>query len=307
MIRNRGRRCLSKSRFRAALALLVAATAAIPATAGAFKEHWHKAVTYAALSFLDDSVLKQMLAVHDDLDNPKHWKTAGVDRWHFNDCDFQGATENVRALYETATGRGKRARPEVDWVAFGKMLHTVQDFYAHTSWVDLKETSLVDARLDEWTIIKPYQAVSPNLVAVAGTERGFSVRRDKKGEPTVTVTRPDGTTTRGLISGAAFIQKQCPKNVEIGHWDGPDEQFGLAKDHPCRGDGFWRACTLALRQTLNEWCRLLELEERYYPGQGREAVLQSVRSREARQEAEEVCRTRAYLQPNFEGGCSCGG
>ena len=63
------------------------------------------------------------------------------DKWlHFDDSTFQAGVEHVEGLW---------ARIEMgeDWLtSFGKLTHTVQDFYSHSNWVELhKDRSPVPA------------------------------------------------------------------------------------------------------------------------------------------------------------------
>jgi von Willebrand factor A domain-containing protein 7 len=67
---------------------------------------------------------------------------------HFDDEDFTGATQRLVTLREqviAALGgvspQGKVARRDL-----GTALHTVQDFYSHSNWVELEHTT-IDARL----------------------------------------------------------------------------------------------------------------------------------------------------------------
>jgi hypothetical protein len=288
-----------------ALAFGLAMTAA-PEQAHAFKEHWHKAITFSALSFLDEQVLNTLLMVHDDLDKPSHLETAGVDKLHFNDCDFEGATTNLNELYASAIAGGQGAASlQIKWPEFGTVLHTAQDFYAHSNWVDLAQTALVDSGLGDWTVIHPYSVVAPGIVAIIGEQAGVTLSR-QKGARVVSVDFSDGRAgARGLISGAAYFKKQCPKQVAIGHWDSDVEQGGLAKDYPCRDATFMKACTLGLRQTLNEWCRLVDKVTKKYAEAGKAAVMSAVQT-ERRAEAEQLCVERPYLRQDFAGACSCG-
>ena len=64
-----------------------------PATfAHAFKEKWHRAIVSSALSFLKPPYLTLILKEQDAMDEKSDLEYAGVDRWHFNDCDFEGAS-----------------------------------------------------------------------------------------------------------------------------------------------------------------------------------------------------------------------
>jgi hypothetical protein len=286
-----------KRSLTAAAAVLLAGATLSP-RAAAFKERWHKAITYSALAFLPESVLSSLLTVHDELDNPWHFWTAGVDRWHFNDCNFRDATKHINELYASVLGCGTGPVSCINWRAFGQLLHTAQDFYAHTNWVELGETTLVDSGLDGWKVIEPYSTVAPNVLAVEGDQPGFEVRRDP-GSRIVTVELSGGAKVNGLISGATFLKMHCPRAIQLGHWDSREEHNGLAKDYPSDGPGFEKACGLALRQTLHEWCRLTNIVAKRGGVHLEEFVQQDQRDR-----LRFLCDQRTYLDERFTGGCS---
>jgi hypothetical protein len=268
--------------------------------AHAFKERWHKAITFTALSFLEPETLGQILRVNDDLDAPLHLDTAGVDKWHFNDCDFQGATENINRLYGEALGKNDpKRKPQIDWVAFGQILHVAQDFYAHSNWVSITTDRLVDTGLKRWPVLAPYERLEGGIVVVTG-ERADVVIDRKPGERTVSIGLPDSDEkANGLISGTAFFAMHCPSRAAIGHWDSHQERGGLAKDYPCREE-FWSACKSALRQTLHEWCRLTDLAK---PDEGTRAAVARVVKVDQRMRVEALCAKKTYLNPDFSGGC----
>src|SRR5207302_627680 len=68
---------------------------------------------------------------------------------HFDDEDFAGGTQRLIDLKSriiekitAAVPDGVGARQEL-----GGALHTVQDFYSHSSWVELGNTTIIDSRL----------------------------------------------------------------------------------------------------------------------------------------------------------------
>lgn len=55
---------------------------------------------------------------------------------HFDNCDFPGGIDHVAAEWAIIDGVGSRfAEPAL--AAFGALLHTTQDFYAHSTWIEL--------------------------------------------------------------------------------------------------------------------------------------------------------------------------
>lgn len=295
--------------MRRLLGALVLLALLVPRGAQAFKPHWHKAVTWTALSFLRPEFLKQMLAVQDKVDgfDPRY---AGVDRLHFNDCAFAEAVEAINTNYQNALGA--LAQGDSDQAAhwWGMVLHAAQDFYAHSNWVDYAEETLVDENLTAWAPLTPWSEVRPGLVILEVSRthpvpgqmelRRAHGRRDVE---LLTVSQGVVTKRRGLISGGAFLRRRCPSAIELGHWDTPEEGNGLAKDHACRDPGFSKACTLALRQTLHEWCRLRALVARAGPAAGARLATLIANPNQA----DSVCRDATHLKPEFPGKCKCAG
>lgn len=75
---------------------------------------------------------------------------------HFDNEEFPAATTRLLNLKSYIIGQllsrspnGKNAR-----IALGGALHTIQDFYAHTNWVEMGNTG-IDIRLGRTTILKP--------------------------------------------------------------------------------------------------------------------------------------------------------
>lgn len=55
---------------------------------------------------------------------------------HFDNCDFPGGIENIQGGWDTIDAAGS-GYPETALAAFGALLHTTQDFYAHSNWIEL--------------------------------------------------------------------------------------------------------------------------------------------------------------------------
>ena len=69
------------------------------------------------------------------MDSP--WNQLGHDEFHFDNNAFEVSRAYIagqRALIAPALEAGN---PRAAWVAFGRLTHTAQDFYAHSNYVDL--------------------------------------------------------------------------------------------------------------------------------------------------------------------------
>ena len=62
----------------------------------------------------------------------------GLDDWHFDDCEFDGAVEFINDRYDGSAERTRANRSAFGATdQFGNLLHTVMDFYAHSNWVEM--------------------------------------------------------------------------------------------------------------------------------------------------------------------------
>jgi hypothetical protein len=96
----------------------------------------HVQVTRTALEgLMSDSALRAVLGANAWVDAP--WNQLGHDELHFDNNAFDASyayVERQRALIEPAMRRGE---PRKAWRAFGRLIHTAQDFYSHSNYVDL--------------------------------------------------------------------------------------------------------------------------------------------------------------------------
>ena len=210
---------------------------------------------------------------------------------HFDDCSFQESTTNIRNRYNFILSSPASTDSNKALNTFGMILHTAQDFYSHSNWVEMQnaglvvKNSLIDDTLQNWKVLKPYDPLNipggRNVIVIEGLTSSFlhpsSLKRDGKlayvnGQP-------------GLISGEAYVPRGCPALLPpLGHWDPATLPFdpiglwpykqipgvshlsitnvgaGLNKDTPDR-PGYNDAVQLAEKQTTHEWCRLLTLIE----------------------------------------------
>jgi len=112
---------------------------------GYFSAKWHARITQVALmNFLKDECIKSLILenILQDLPRPSGDPTAPYDIRHFDDCKF---AEGLAYILKKRAKIAELARSWQPWCLvcpfilshFGWLLHTVQDFYAHSDWVDL--------------------------------------------------------------------------------------------------------------------------------------------------------------------------
>jgi hypothetical protein len=236
---------------------------AVGDTKGAFStapgEPNHEAITKDALSFLRPDLLLTVIAGNVSTDVEFFLVNAN----HFDDCNFTGGSQVVADQQAAAVSDLDPAdpTPEADVraaVAFGHSIHSVQDFYAHTNWVELGGETLVDESLTPFPALTPYSEVPSS---------GFTVIQGPKPKNTAITRRTDAAypeyavvtykakigRTPGLVSGTVDYEPGdfCPPQASMTH-------DALNKDKstlPGRAEQFASAKALATLQTRHEWCR----------------------------------------------------
>jgi hypothetical protein len=255
---------------RRATTILVATAAMLCAqTAIAFKPAFHAEASAGAMPFLKLEIASALLDGNEDEDTAwKLWR-AGIDKRHFNDCGFAAAGVHLRESYEALIKELAKDKPDYEDAAedFGRILHTAQDFYAHSNWVEAGQTGLLAPR-DEagwplWPQLGPYKVFGNAMLLEDDNSPPPAIEPDKAGPRRFLVKR-GGREYQGIVSGSVAITKHCFPGADIGHWKSlgnmlasdRDHAEGLNKDQPPRPH-FFAARDLALAQSKVEWCRLL--------------------------------------------------
>jgi hypothetical protein len=222
----------------------------------AFLPKVHSDINDKSLSFLKPDILHKINSGDEGADNIGEF---GHREYHSTGCDFQGTTQNINRLY----GQVVNSIDDKDAMAetFGLLLHPVQDFYAHSNWVELGRTDLIESSSDsKWTVLKPFQEYKGVIIVqVCDQSKGEhydipdGYTLDPDGKVVYVLTR-DGTHP-GLISATSSKSNaNCPnEDMYITH-------YIMHKDDRHRKD-YDKARALAEAQTINEWCRLQNLVE----------------------------------------------
>ncbi|MBI3071825.1 MAG: hypothetical protein HYY84_06805 [Deltaproteobacteria bacterium] len=239
------------------------AIALLAVPAAAFKPKFHEEVTNEALKFLKAEVRAAINAQNKEEDVAR----AGIDWYHFNDCAFEGSTKHIRKKYKALVKEFRNSKKALAGTAeFGELLHTVQDFYAHSNWVETGLTDLVDTRLGQWRIMRPWDQFGDTVLVALPLDKGTQVSRNGK----VVTAVVGGATLKGIITGAVplginIVSSCIGGKANLGHWENMVKEMsdsaygnGLNKDDPPR-KGHAEARALAVKQTRHEWCRLVNL------------------------------------------------
>jgi len=200
---------------------------------------------------------------------------------HFDDCNFSGGSEVVRSNEARAVEALAPARPPVEGDAaairaFGRALHALQDFYAHTNWVELGGDVLVDESLGAFPVLKPYATVpTAGFVIVEGRKPNHAALNRDAGaaypESAIVSVKLGGprhgqSRSPGLISGTVDYEAgdYCPASVAMTHDELNKDKSTLVD----RAAQYEAAKALATRQTEHEWCRLRALANKSWGGAG---------------------------------------
>jgi hypothetical protein len=223
----------------------------------------HEAITAAGLSFLRTEILTAIQAANVATDVEFFTVNAN----HFDDCNFSGGSSVVQRSQAEAVAQldPSVVTPEGDLLAirsFGRSLHALQDFYAHSNWIELGGEVLVDSSLGAFPMLSPYSTIaSSGFVVVQGSKPKHSAltRDDDAPYPTsaIVTVKLNKTRAPGLISGTVDYEPGnfCPASVAMTHEE-------LSKDKSSnvgRVQQYEAAKALAILQTEHEWCRLREL------------------------------------------------
>ncbi|XYH92870.1 hypothetical protein ACMHYB_34015 [Sorangium sp. So ce1128] len=223
----------------------------------------HEEITSTALSFLKPEVIKALTIGNVSTDIKYYFNNAA----HFDDCNFSGgaafvAAKQAEAVKALGPGIALLDGDALAMLAFSRSLHTVQDFYAHSNWVELGGDVLVDQSLTAFPALTPYSAVpSTGFIVVQGEKpRGTAVARDDDApypEYAIVTVRQRRATAYGLVSGTVDYEpgNYCPPPVAMTHDELSKDKTSLTD----RVEQHLAAKALAIRQTRHEWCRLNQL------------------------------------------------
>jgi hypothetical protein len=224
----------------------------------------HEEITASALSFLRPDIITALQLANVETDIEFFLVNAN----HFDDCNFTGGSEVVSSSQAEAVSAldPSLAAPEADLLAvraFARSLHALQDFYAHTNWIELGGTTLVDDSLAAFPTLGPYSTIaSSGFVVVQGPKpKKAALTRDDDAdypESAVVMVKLNKTPRAlGLVSGTVDYEEGnfCPDSVAMTH-----EQLNKDKtSNVGREQQYEAAKALAILQTEHEWCRLSEL------------------------------------------------
>lgn len=98
------------------------------------KAAYHRAITAAALSHLLPPATLEIITLANLGQDALRYQF-GHDHFHYDNNAFKAANAYAEECRQQAQQHFAQRRPQAGWQAFGRLSHTVQDFYAHSSYV----------------------------------------------------------------------------------------------------------------------------------------------------------------------------
>jgi hypothetical protein len=237
----------------------------------AFMPKVHSDINNKSLSFLKPDILTKINSGDEGADKIGEFCHR---EYHSTGYDFQGTTENINRLYDQIVSNIDDKDTTMA-ETFGLLLHPVQDFYAHSNWIELGRNDLVESSSDsKWPVLKPFQEYKGIIIVQVGEEHkgkhydipnGYTLDRDGK---VIYVSTSNGTYP-GLISATTseYNANYPSEDISIAHYE-------INKDSESR-EGYDEVRALAEAQTINEWCRLQNLVKQSHGQDGVQLLINS--------------------------------
>ena len=223
----------------------------------------HEYITASALWFLREDVVDEINFEHVVQETLEAFTSSA----HMDNCEMKQSASRINLYYRQAIQAADPYQFDSEETAelFGKLLHAVQDFYAHSNWVDSGMQTLIDQNLGFWNALEPYSYHDGALLVQGTNQQPFGPGSLSRQGFRVTVKR-NGINYPGIVTGTfGFGSHQCPRVVAIAHGS-PITPQGLNKDGPNEYNGarYEEAAWLAMVQTEHEFYRLYSLIEAIY-------------------------------------------
>jgi len=298
------------------MVLILVSVGLTPGNARAFEVPIHEDITADGLaqrndeggfltSFLRPAVFEDIKNEHYQMDHDEFGLSGAEDQKHFDDCEFNGAVDFINGNHFLAAQLAEPGGDSIPFFensilvignfspwdatdAFGSLLHTTMDFYAHSNWVELgfpvgelDQTDLVDlsgapySNLQDWSSPPPLGSVRGDILLHSDDgltlPSDWSVDENFPSSRQATIRDGNGQVVgRFLTTGTGAFDDECtiPASdaFSTSVWEGfhHDDLIvfdylirpGLHKDGVNR-TGHYQARALATLQTSYEWCRFI--------------------------------------------------
>jgi hypothetical protein len=261
---------------------------------GKFRVTWlgvdHNDITEDGLQYVDSDVADQIGDYNEDTDSGS---TKLLSRYHVDNCYITEAFQSMRARYDTAVSFMNPDGPNTTEALryWGSILHTAQDFYAHTNWVEGRQASYFDFGSFDMPIPEVRTRLGTMMVATEALPDSFLVELPPNSRvPTISIGGA-APSEIGLISGVFSDNVEpsvCPIGASIDHGDSLSQgSYGsfLAKDDP-DSPHHAEAVVMAVGQTKEELCRFSRLVMLQYGEPGHDLLLGTLKTTVANQDSQ---------------------
>lgn len=223
----------------------------------------HEALTAGALSFLKDDVIEEINDENTDQDFLGQFNQG----FHFDGNHFSAGAGFINGWLNDAIGVANPEAFDSEELAgfFGRILHSIQDFYSHTNWVDMGRSDLFETGTGLWNVLVPYSTVNGVVMVEGPLPSGVTATRDVFD---VTITN-GSVSTPGLISGEVTVGATlAPPGLSVPH--GGIASIGISGPPLAKDDAVPTnpAFVLAGQQTQHEFKRLVSLIRETYGEEG---------------------------------------
>lgn len=199
---------------------------------------YHRQITLQALQHrFSPSALQVVLRGNLGQDS---WRgQIGHPEFHFDDSCFSGGQAYLQLQRELIQEALAQGQAEPAWLAFGRLTHAAQDFYAHSNYVRLWARRFLPQALDPTADLESQAADLPPSAAI---------------EPLDPELLKDPQLASGRIYYPWEILAYLPGLKKLALRLLPhDSHTWMNLDTPDRGPLFAYACTAAEKRTLLEW------------------------------------------------------
>src|SRR5688500_991132 len=185
----------------------------------------HVRITGDALPFLRSTLLDEIKQANK---NEDEGDKRDLPERHFTNCLFTQSVAHINARYRGTAGELFKSNNRTAARGWGEVLHTAQDFYSHSGWIDSTPVGLgfggatgrnIENGETWWSLPGPYERLTDDVVIVEGEPPpGVSIilPRDSQAKPfsVVPIVTIAGQRYRGLMTSTtnpiSFATAHCP-------------------------------------------------------------------------------------------------
>jgi hypothetical protein len=248
----------------------------------------HEDITEWGLPFLKEDVVDEIGDANEYTDMPLFNRgERNSNSNHFDNCNIAQSLGLIRMHYERVVKALDPANMdhEVAIERFGTIMHAIQDFYSHSNWVESGQQGLFSENGFDMPRGAPGTRLGSMVIVGIGMPNESTLFRAYGSR--IPLVRVHDEYHYGLMTGTFEGNtgpQMCPASVALPH-DPPmgihNPHLFLSKDHP-DSLNHHEALSFAMRQTTEEFCRLMRLVMLRYGEAGRSALLKTwVRSQAA--------------------------